>query len=223
MIYQNILRWHCYPEEEKGILANLKSCERIGRFQCLEEIPGGARFRTFIKPLDNFFADIYQDYPAIRFSHEYASSRMHDYCRAIFLDGDVIDYHIPDTQDEIEQNARRVWGDDVCTDETMSFADEVERNWQEYLQEVLEHSKTGLIDKADEIAAVKYCRDMLTGSNIKQEYRSYLESLGDPLDVVCDAWIHAQNVDTGEEFDHMLWDLRDRQDAEQGHEPDQTM
>ncbi len=98
MIYQNILRWHCYPEEGESILANLKSCERIGRFQCLEEIPGGARFRTFIKPLDNFFADIYQDYPAIRFSHEYASSRMHDYCRAIFLDGDVIDYHIPDTQ-----------------------------------------------------------------------------------------------------------------------------
>ncbi|MEY8313214.1 hypothetical protein AALA61_14825 [Oscillospiraceae bacterium 42-9] len=223
MRYQNILRWNCSPEEEEMILADLKNCERIGRFQCLEEISGGARFRTFIRPRDNFFADVYQDYPAIRFAHEYASSVLQDYWCLTFLDGELIDCHMPDTKEEIEQNARRVWGDDDRTDEAMSFTDKVEMGWQGYLKEMLKYPKAGLVEKAGEIAAVKYCRDTLAGPNIRREDREYLERFENPLEVVSDAWLDEQNADTGEGFDHVLWELRDRQDAEQLYEMKQTM
>lgn len=107
--------------------------------------------------------------------------------------------------------------------ETPPFHDKVEASWQGYRANLLTLPKEDLLEKAEEIASMKYCRDVLTGSAVSQDNRDYLDRFTDPLRVVADAWLNEQNVDLTEEFDHVLWELRDRQAAEQEYEIEQTM
>lgn len=106
---------------------------------------------------------------------------------------------------------------------TRRFHDKVEASWQRYHENLLTLPKEDLLEKAEEIAAMKYCLDVLTGSAVSQDNRDYLDRFTDPLRVVADAWLNEQNVDLTEEFDHVLWELRDRQAAEQEYEMEQTM
>ena len=97
----------------------------------------------------------------------------------------------------------------------LRFHDKVEANWQGYRANLLTLSKDDLLEKAEEIAAMKYCRDMLTSRKVSQEARDYLDRFTDPLRVVADAWLAERNGDYSTAFDHVLWELRDRQAAEQ--------
>ena len=105
----------------------------------------------------------------------------------------------------------------------LRFHDKVESSWQGYRANLLTLSKDDLLEKAEEIAAMKYCRDVLTGSAVSQDNRDYLDRFTDPLRVVADAWLAEQNGDYNAAFDHVLWELRDRQAAEQEYEMEQTM
>ena len=105
----------------------------------------------------------------------------------------------------------------------LCFKEKIASNWQAYHEKLLALPKEDLIDRAEEIAAVKLSREVLTTSCISQDELDYLERFENPLEVVSDAWLDAQNVDTGGEFNHVLWALRDRQDAEQLYEMEQTM
>lgn len=107
--------------------------------------------------------------------------------------------------------------------EMCNFRSKVEDNWQKYREKLLALPKEELLEKAEEIAAMKYCREMLTSRAVSQDLREYLNQFVDPLRVVADAWLNEQNVDLTEEFGHVLWTLRDRQDAEQEYEMEQTM
>ena len=106
---------------------------------------------------------------------------------------------------------------------TRRFHDKVVTSWQGYRANLLTLSKEDLLEKAEEIAAMKYCREILTGSAISQDMREYLGRFTDPLRVVADAWLAEQSDDYNAAFDHVLWELRDRQAAEQEYEMEQTM
>lgn len=51
----------------------------------------------------------------------------------------------------------------------------------------------------------------------------YLARFADPLQVVAESWLSEQDGDQSAALDHALWELRDRQDAEQLYEMKQTM
>ena len=106
---------------------------------------------------------------------------------------------------------------------TRRFHDKVEASWQGYRANLLTLPKEDLLEKTEEIAAMKYCREILTGSAVSQDNRGYLDRFTDPLRVVADAWLNEQYVDLTKEFDHVLWELRDKQAAEQEYEMEQTM
>lgn len=69
---------------------------------------------------------------------------------------------------------------------------------------------------ADEIAAARFCYDQLTESSISYPVE-YLLRFEGPLSVVQDQWISAQNVDYSDEFEHMLWTIKNDSTAEQDY------
>lgn len=107
--------------------------------------------------------------------------------------------------------------------ETYLFQSKAADNWQKYREKLLTLPKEDLLEKAEEIAAMKYCREILTGSAVSQDMREYLGRFTDPLRVVADAWLAEQSDDYNAAFDHVLWELRDRQAAEQEYEIEQPM
>ncbi len=91
--------------------------------------------------------------------------------------------------------------------------------WNEYSAEVVQHSSAEVFERADEIAAARFCYDQLT-ENVKSypaEYLEYLLRFEDPLSVVQDQWASHQNVDHSDEFEHVLWTLWNTHDAEQDY------
>ncbi len=91
--------------------------------------------------------------------------------------------------------------------------------WNEYSAEVVQHSSAEVFERADEIAAARFCYDQLT-ENVKSypaEYLEYLLRFEDPLSVVQDQWASHQNVDHSDEFEHALWTLWNTHDAEQDY------
>ena len=91
--------------------------------------------------------------------------------------------------------------------------------WSEYSAEVLECPAEVIFERADEIAAAKFCYDQLTEhiTSYPTEYLEYLLRFQDPLSVVQDQWASEQNVDYSEEFEHALWTIQNTQDAEQDY------
>ena len=91
--------------------------------------------------------------------------------------------------------------------------------WFEYSAEVLECPAEVIFERADEIAAAKFCYDELTEhiTSYPAEYLEYLLRFQDPLSVVQDQWASEQNVDYSEEFEHALWTIQNTQDAEQDY------
>ena len=91
--------------------------------------------------------------------------------------------------------------------------------WSEYSAEVLERPAEVIFERADEIAAAKFCYDQLTEliTSYPAEYLEYLLRFQDPLSVVQDQWASEQNVDYSEEFQHALWVIQNTQDAEQDY------
>ena len=102
--------------------------------------------------------------------------------------------------------------------------------WSEYSAEMLQRPSTEIFERADEIAAARFCCDQLTESSISYsvEYLEYLLRFEDPLSVVRDQWVSEQNVDYSDEFEHALWTIQNSQDAEQDYpldpewKPEQT-
>ncbi len=101
--------------------------------------------------------------------------------------------------------------------QTSKTADEVREalgrklkdRWSEYSAEMLRRSPAEIFERADEIAAARFCCDQLMESSISYpvEYLEYLLRFEDPLSVVRDQWASAQNVDYSDEFEHALWIL----------------
>ncbi len=95
----------------------------------------------------------------------------------------------------------------------------IELRWSEYRAEVIQSSPSEIFDRADEIAAARFCYDQLTEhlTSYPAEYLEYLLRFQDPISVVQDQWASEQNVDCSEEFKHALWTIQNTRDAEQDY------
>lgn len=91
--------------------------------------------------------------------------------------------------------------------------------WSQYSVEMLQRPSTEIFERADEIAAARFCYDQLTESSISYpaEYLEYLLRFKDPLSVVQGQWISAQNVDYSDEFERALWMIQNDSTAEQDY------
>ena len=76
-----------------------------------------------------------------------------------------------------------------------------------------------LIERAEEIASVQRMLEELPLA-VTEEDAEYLLRFKDPLEVVADSWQSMTGSGTvvDEEMSHLLWELRDKQDAEQIYE-----
>ena len=95
------------------------------------------------------------------------------------------------------------------------FKEKIASNWQAYREKLLALPKEVLIDRAEEIAAVKLSREVLTIPSLSRNDLDYLDRFSDPLQVVAESWLSEQDGDQSAALDHALWELRDRQAAEQ--------
>ena len=91
--------------------------------------------------------------------------------------------------------------------------------WSEYSAEMLLRPPSEIFERADEIAAARFCYEQLTESSISYpvEYLEYLLRFEDPLSVVQAQWISAQNVDYSDEFENALWMIQNDSTAEQDY------
>lgn len=91
--------------------------------------------------------------------------------------------------------------------------------WSKYSAEMLQRPSAEILERADEIAAARFCYNQLTESSISYsaEYLEYLLRFEDPLSVVQAQWISAQNVDYSDEFEHALWMIQNDSTAEQDY------
>ncbi len=91
--------------------------------------------------------------------------------------------------------------------------------WSEYSAEMLQRPSSEIFERADEIAAARFCYDQLTENltSYPVEYLEYLLRFEDPLSVVRDQWVSEQNVDYSDEFEHALWTIQNERAAEQDY------
>lgn len=93
-------------------------------------------------------------------------------------------------------------------------------NYASFREEWLKLSPAELIDRCEELEAVTRMAQTLP-SAVSEEDAEYLLRFKNPLDVVSDAWISRNGIDTlivDDEMSHLLWSLRDRGDAEDDYE-----
>ncbi len=220
---QHILTWHCGEDEDKDIRQALQTKYSKGKIKCLYAFPQGVQFQARLKATAPFLSDLSRQHPDVEFIQEWASAFHMEAGTSVFLGGGLAESSVPVNQSERMEFARDVWERAAHMEAVLCFKEKIASNWQAYREKLLALPKEDLIDRAEEIAAVKLSREVLTTSCISQDELDYLDRFENPLEVVSDAWLDAQNVDTGGEFNHVLWALRDRQDAEQLYEMEQTM
>lgn len=101
-----------------------------------------------------------------------------------------------------------------------ALREKLDRNWNAYLSELDQLSKSVLIGKSDEITAARFVYNELYGGQYPEDYMEYLLRFQNPLEVVRDQWISEQTVDFSDEMNHALWSLMDKGDAERDYELD---
>lgn len=211
---RHILTWQCGEDEDSKIREAFRVCYDRGKFKDLYQTDSGVQFRARLKVVPPFLAELSRQHPDVRFTQEWASASRMEAGKTIYCSGEQADDRTPK---DVERYANKVWECAEQTEAFLQFRDKIEANWQEYKQKMLALSKEALIDHAEVIAAAQFCREALASQLLSQDMRDYLQRFVDPLEVVRDAWLDGQNVDQTEEFDHVLWELRDRQTAEQDH------
>lgn len=223
MKYQNFFRWQCSQQEQNEIMEAVRVCEDRGKFKYLSEIPGGIQFRTAVEPLHNFLCELSSYHPTVTFTHEYAKDTMEIYGRFTYHGGLMKDSLLPGNPGEAKELSKQVWDQAADHEAAEYFRYKVDANWEAYRQGLLSLPKEELIEKARDIAAVKLTRDVLTRPGLDAEARKYLNRFENPLEVVSDSWLAEQDADRSAAFDHVLWVLRNHEDAEIDYETEQTM
>lgn len=87
----------------------------------------------------------------------------------------------------------------------------VQESWTAYEKKMLRLPAHRLMDKAEEIAATRFCRDELTenASSYDPELLKFLHGYLDPLVTIRDLWMDYQAVDHSHELSHVLCSLRE--------------
>lgn len=211
---QHILTWGCPDDEGAEIRKAIQICEDKGRIKAVCPTTSGIQFQADPKIVPYFLQELSLQHPGIQFTREWASAIRMDAGIQIYLSGELLsEQHYMS-----EQNANEIWSRAAYNEAALAFRCKVEDNWQDYQRDMLSLSKEDLIEKASDIAAVKLTRDVLTRLCLDQEAREYLDRFVNPLEVVSDSCLSEQDGGMSAAFDHVLWKLRDQQDAEQDYE-----
>ena len=99
-----------------------------------------------------------------------------------------------------------------------SLSRKIESGWDDFTRDILSLSPKEIMERAEDIAAARFCRDEMT-ENIMLYSRAELEflnSLPQPLEVLRDQWLSEQNADHKDEMSHAIWTLEEefRQEIE---------
>ena len=94
------------------------------------------------------------------------------------------------------------------------FDEKVESNYSDYIKGILKMDSIDIIKKAEEIAATKLVYSELIHKT-DSESIAYLIRFENPLEIVRDKWLEEHNVVLDEDIDHVLWSIRNYEDAEQ--------
>lgn len=99
----------------------------------------------------------------------------------------------------------------------------LEANYNTYIRQLQALPADSLIEQAAQIAATKLVFKALCEGGYKNEYMEYLLRFQNPLEVVRDHWLSEHNVLLdGDNMEHVLWTLSDRQHAEQDYQLDEA-
>lgn len=92
----------------------------------------------------------------------------------------------------------------------------INREMDEYAQQMQSMSGTQVYAHAEEISAMRFCYNQLLENfhSYPAEHMEYLLRFEQPLAVVRDRWLSEQSEAPTEAFEHTLWELCDKQDAE---------
>ena len=104
-----------------------------------------------------------------------------------------------------------------------AFEEKLGKNYVRFVTEWLALQPTELIEKAEEIAATKLMAELLPEA-ASTDQMEYLLRFSNPLEVVRDKWIEENGSEMvhGDELDHALWSITDKQDAEQDYALDEA-
>lgn len=88
--------------------------------------------------------------------------------------------------------------------------------YNEYYESWLQMQPLDLVERAEEIASVRRMREELPYA-VTEEDAAYLLRFKNPLEVVADAWqsMNGSGSIVDDDMTQILWELRDRQDAEE--------
>ena len=95
----------------------------------------------------------------------------------------------------------------------------VEDCYKEFYASWLMKQPIDLIERAEEIASIQRMAEEFP-SAVTEEDAEYLLRFKNPLEVVSDRWqsMNGSGTVVDDDMSHILWELRDRRDAEQGYE-----
>lgn len=104
-------------------------------------------------------------------------------------------------------------------DPISAFRQKISSCYDAFVEGWLRLSPAELIEKAEEIASIQRMRDELP-SSVTEEDAAYLLRFKNPLEVVSDSWqeMNGSGSVVDDEMRHILWELRDKQSAEQEYE-----
>lgn len=104
------------------------------------------------------------------------------------------------------------------------LSEKLEANYISFMREWMQLEPIQLIEKAEEIAAIKLVYEELKGGGYSTDHLEYLLRFKNPLEVVRDKWIEENGFDMvhDNELSHALWSIADTQDAEQDYELDEA-
>ena len=94
--------------------------------------------------------------------------------------------------------------------------------YNEYYESWLQMQPLDLVERAEEIASIRRMREELPDA-VTEEDAAYLLRFKNPLEVVADAWqsMNGSGSIVDDDMTQILWEIRDRQDAEQDYEIEQ--
>lgn len=99
----------------------------------------------------------------------------------------------------------------------------LEANYNAYIRQLQTLPADSLIEQAAQIAATKLIFKELCEGSYSTEQMEYLLRFKNPLEVVRDHWLLEHNVPLdGDNMEHILWTLSDRQAAELDYELDEA-
>jgi hypothetical protein len=99
--------------------------------------------------------------------------------------------------------------------------EKLDRNNKAFQEDWLSSSKSTLIEKASEIFATNTAYNELYGGDYPLDYLEYLLRFENPLEVVRDKWVEEIELPLDEEMCHVLWDISDKEYAEEIYELDE--